>query len=372
MKTVSLLLILAISAFVSCSDILLERLSRRNAEKRRLADVAIEGTSGKLFEGSEINHFNGTFRFKDINTEKLKEMAKLPRKGLKATPNIECQFWAVVTTINPPTPAVERQATQPGWCLVVVGDKKGPFSYPLPKGNVTVSLDVPKQLEFSGESAFGKLLPFNHFGRKNLGFAYAIIHGAKAVFDFDDDNALISKRSQLGIPGYHHVVHTHEHEVGSHHLHSTHKGAPQTQTHMFSVETAGSDYNYSVLNPYPILGATTPNSWPRGYPLTLIKSTHFDHSKPLPLLKISIPSSTVGVMQYLANHDPDVDAIYRLTQPLPLDFPVRGHLPLVMPDRNSQGKQVFCPYNAQATIHNEIALWSLLLPITVHGRVSDI
>lgn len=29
-------------------------------------------------------------------------------------------------------------------------------------------------------------------------------------------------------------------------------------------------------------------------------------------------------------------------------------------------------YNAQATLHMYSALWSLMLPVTVHGRVSDI
>ena len=32
----------------------------------------------------------------------------------------------------------------------------------------------------------------------------------------------------------------------------------------------------------------------------------------------------------------------------------------------------YAPYNAQATLHMYPALWSLLLPVTVHGRVSDI
>ena len=35
-------------------------------------------------------------------------------------------------------------------------------------------------------------LPWNHFGRKNLGYLYAIQHGADVIFDFDDDNELIS------------------------------------------------------------------------------------------------------------------------------------------------------------------------------------
>lgn len=33
---------------------------------------------------------------------------------------------------------------------------------------------------------------------------------------------------------------------------------------------------------------------------------------------------------------------------------------------------LFAPYNAQATLHMHSALWTLLLPVTVHGRVSDI
>ena len=33
-------------------------------------------------------------------------------------------------------------------------------------------------------------LPWNHFGRKNIGYLYAISMGAKTIFDFDDDNML--------------------------------------------------------------------------------------------------------------------------------------------------------------------------------------
>jgi hypothetical protein len=33
-------------------------------------------------------------------------------------------------------------------------------------------------------------LPWNSFGRKNVGYLYAIAQGAKVIFDFDDDNIL--------------------------------------------------------------------------------------------------------------------------------------------------------------------------------------
>jgi hypothetical protein len=54
-----------------------------------------------------------------------------------------------------------------------------------------------------------------------------------------------------------------------------------------------------------------------------------------------------------------------MTQPLPFNFPDAKPPCLVPTDKLS-------PYNAQATLHFQNALWSLLLPITVHGRVADI
>lgn len=38
--------------------------------------------------------------------------------------------------------------------------------------------------------------PWRHFGRKNIGFLYAIEHGAEVIYDTDDDNRL----KQLEIP----------------------------------------------------------------------------------------------------------------------------------------------------------------------------
>ena len=34
------------------------------------------------------------------------------------------------------------------------------------------------------------LLNWNHFGRKNVGFLYAMHHGAEVIYDTDDDNIL--------------------------------------------------------------------------------------------------------------------------------------------------------------------------------------
>lgn len=328
-------------------------------QKRRLSEPGIEGTSGKLFEGKEINKFNGSVLFATVSEESLKALTKDGKTPFALLNSTKCSFWSVVTTINPPTDAVTRQSMLANWCMVVVGDRKGPHSYELPNATSwTVFLDAKQQEEFLGQHPLAQLLPWNHFGRKNVGFLFAILHGASAVYDFDDDNMLISPKGSILVPGNQHTSTPAENSADRPHR-------------LFHAEIPAS-YNFSVLNPYPLLGGTVSQSWPRGYPLDVIKATHFDHSNPLPMKKVAIPAENVGVIQYLANHDPDVDAIYRLTQPLPLDFPVRGRLPILMPEKNAMGSQVFCPYNAQTTLHMKSALWTLLLPVTVHGRVSDI
>ena len=35
-----------------------------------------------------------------------------------------------------------------------------------------------------------KNLPWQSFGRKNVGYLYAIANGAEVIYDFDDDNVL--------------------------------------------------------------------------------------------------------------------------------------------------------------------------------------
>jgi hypothetical protein len=49
-------------------------------------------------------------------------------------------------------------------------------------------LSSEDQKNFGNE--FVDSLPWYSFGRKNVGYIYAIAHGAKVIWDFDDDNFL--------------------------------------------------------------------------------------------------------------------------------------------------------------------------------------
>mmetsp|Transcript_15690 Transcript_15690/g.45301 ORF Transcript_15690/g.45301 Transcript_15690/m.45301 type:complete len:263 (-) Transcript_15690:301-1089(-) len=119
-----------------------------------------------------------------------------------------------------------------------------------------------------------------------------------------------------------------------------------------------------VFNPYPQMGGPLGDehpSWPRGIPLDLISiPCDFDVKKVKNPLEIN-----VGIIQSLANNEPDVDAIYRLTRGTPFDFDKKKEWIVL-------ANNFLAPYNAQATVVSGAALWSLFLPMTVHSRVTDI
>ena len=187
-------------------------------------------------------------------------------------------------------------------------------------------------------------LPWNHFGRKNIGLLFALHHGAKVIYDTDDDNEIQPSTSWT-------------------------EWLNQTEpvvSRFFDAPTgpAGSSNGVTTsINPYPYFGA--PDTWPRGIPL--------DDIRPLASEILTVtagPPKSLGVVQSLANHDPDVDAIYRLGPlPLPFHFAASPDVVVGLPPKSSSG---MAPYNAQATLHFHKAFWGMLLPVTVHGRVSDI
>ena len=56
--------------------------------------------------------------------------------------------------------------------------------------DTVVILNVTDQHSLAAKIPFLKMLPWNSFARKNVGYLYAIMHGARYVWDFDDDNII--------------------------------------------------------------------------------------------------------------------------------------------------------------------------------------
>jgi hypothetical protein len=241
------------------------------------------------------------------------------RKGvIAAVPQSRARNWAVVTTINPPTEAILGVAALPDWSVVVIGDVSTP-QYNTSNPNIHfLSADAQRQLA-APYADFAGLLPWKHFGRKNVGYLYAILQGAESVWDFDDDNALK--------PG---------------------KTPKLPLASVYQVEVLDPSA-CTAFNPYPRMGGPSavdpvvPPSWPRGFPLDLIRT-------PCPHRLVESNTSRVAVVQSLADHDPDVDAIYRMTRGVPFSFAGERKDTLMLP------KGSLAPWNAQVGYGAEVVL----------------
>lgn len=158
---------------------------------------------------------------------------------------------------------------------------------------------------------------------KNIGYLYAIERGAKVIYETDDDNILQGESIAL-LPEYATVAHY-------------------------------SDKKREV-NPYAYFGQ--PTVWSRGFPLSKILEPEF-------FADITKAEGHLLIQQGLADGDPDVDAIFRLTRGNIITFD-HDKEPIALP------AQVFCPFNSQNTVFYYDAFWALVLPITKTFRVCDI
>ena len=377
------------------------------------------GATGKAYRARRVRSYSGRLHFGG---------ERLPRYQPYATPNTSCARWCVFTTINPPTRAVKQCAALRGWCVVVVGDKKSPPAYELSKArNQTHVVYLGPAAQEALPYRIVKLLPWNHFGRKNIGYVYAVHHGARVVLDIDDDNELLPAATTHG--GLNPRLSLLGHKLG------VVRNETATPLHLKLVPAAaaaarGPATAPRVFNPYPhfrparegelarpddeadaAAAANRHPAWPRGFPLDSVldeatRPTPLPASKPgvarewaraqshhaaVPLAAsaaaaaaagrgaaagpvpggaspagLSSPAAlSIGALQLLADHDPDVDAIFRLSRRLPVAFGERRDV-LALP------AGVMAPMNAQALLVARAALWGLLLPVSVHGRVSDI
>jgi len=224
--------------------------------------------------------------------------------------------WIVITTVQLPTVAIEAISSlcTKGWSAVVVGDTKTPKGWTAP--NITY-LSVEDQYSLFGNIA--KLIPVRHYSRKNLGYLYAIRNGAELVLETDDDN----------IPG----------EQFGYGLRQTLLAQP--------IEGKG------WVNVYRYF--TDALIWPRGLSLTAVYS-----APPLG----NAAEFDCPVQQFLADGDPDVDAIYRLLYKDAIDF---NHRAPVVPQAGA-----WCPFNSQNTAFFKEAFPLLYLPCHVSFRMTDI
>jgi hypothetical protein len=227
--------------------------------------------------------------------------------------------WIVITSINRPTASVDVVSSlcKAGWSAVVVGDTKTPADWHSPGVDF---LSVDRQKEMFGE--FAELLPYRHYCRKNLGYLYAMQRGANLVIDTDDDN----------IP-YNNFGHGIDRKVAGRLL----AGPGWVNVYKWFID------NQQI--------------WPRGLPLDSIDSVGQMGATNQP---VDCP-----IQQFLADNDPDVDAIFRLTTRGQFFFR-KDDKPVVL-DRDC-----WVPFNSQNTVYFSDVFPLLYLPCFVSFRMTDI
>ena len=200
--------------------------------------------------------------------------------------------------------------------LIIVADLK--------TGNLQDLKSTEMTVEFQKEmkSNLSDQLPWNSYSRKNLGYLQALKSNSTWILETDDDN----------IP-------------------SNEFFSPDLDSGIFLAKNIG------WVNVYNYFGQ--PDVWQRGFPLNQIsRFTSVEVSENI------IAPEEVSIIQVLANGDPDVDAIFRLTRKLPIYF--MREKPLAI------GRNSISPFNSQATWWRREVAPLMYFPSHVSWRAADI
>lgn len=240
----------------------------------------------------------------------------------------------IITTIAPPNHVLQQYAEackQHGIEFIIAGDRKSPADFNLPGSDYW---SIERQLSSRYRSAHS--IPENHYARKNIAYLAAIAGGHRVIMETDDDNLPYEsfwKQSTQEVQGK-------------------------------MIVKKGWVNIFSLFSDEMI--------WPRGFPLEAILDQTpgarpaGQATIPDPLIEQTAGSVTYNcpIQQGLADDNPDVDAVFRLTRDLPLKF--RPGLSYIL------GKDSWCPFNSQNTVWFGEAFPLLYLPSKCSFRMTDI
>jgi hypothetical protein len=208
-------------------------------------------------------------------------------------------------------------ASAAGIPFFIAGDTKTPAGFSLPGSTY---LSIAEQTR--RYPALAALLPTKHYTRKNIAYLAAMEWGAQEIQETDDDNF-------------------------------------PRQTFWQSTTAAPMNVDAVVGTPWANVYRmfTDARIWPRGFPLEYALS-------PTPLISgrrlIDVPL----ILQGLADQNPDVDAVFRMTCDLPVSFKRRDPV-FLLPGS-------WCPFNSQNTLFNRAVFPLMYLPSYCSFRMTDI
>ena len=244
--------------------------------------------------------------------------------------------WIIINANNPPTDTIKNlEKIIENWKIVVIGNSKTINSnwdiFQNSTKLIYLSLKDQKKLRY-------KILNFlndDSSCRKNIGYLFAIQHGAKEIYEIDENL-----------------------EFSTNNL--TFFDTNINDTYI----CYGISENQKMINPYIHFGET--NIWPRGFSYKDImndynKTIRYTHSSKVKLEPL--------IYQGLINEIPDVDSLFLLTSGknnVNLNITFSKNPPLLYLPGN------YIPINSKNTKYLYEIFPFLMLPMTIDESISDI
>lgn len=229
--------------------------------------------------------------------------------------------FLVITSIasdqHPVLNSIAKECIDRDIDFIVIGDTKSPATFEL-RGCDFWDISRQQSLDFE----LAAITPVRHYSRKNIGYLLAMQRGADRIVETDDDN----------LPG------------------EAFWDLPTRTVEAYTIATKGWVNIYACFSDQLV--------WPRGLPLEYVQSagTSIAGTEKTPCF--------APIQQGLADDNPDVDAVFRLTRELPITFKQAGPFSL--------GKDTWCPFNSQNTVWFREAFPLMYLPSYCSFRMTDI
>lgn len=221
----------------------------------------------------------------------------------------------VVTTIHPPSQAIKDFSKMKDWNLISVGDLKTPKDW-----NVTGVEYLSPDDQDKLFPKFSKILNWNRYGRKNIGYLHAIKQKSEIIAEIDDDIA-------------------------------PYKSYPPTISKDKHIPVI---FGEKFVNIYQAFGSK--DTWPRGFPISMITTNKN--------IKTNTRTIYSPIQNSLLDQNGDFDAIYRLVSDKNVLYKKSGQYAL--------DKGVYCPFHSGNTFWYPEAYMLLYMPVFVNPHVEDI
>ncbi len=231
-------------------------------------------------------------------------------------------YSIVLTTINKPTLGVKKileMSRKLDFEVFIIGDKKTPNKFS--KSKSFFHVEGQQKLDFQ----ICQYLPYNSYSRKMIGYLLAAQTKKDFIKETDDDNIPYSNFFENStIP----------------------------------IKVRKFESQDKFINPLVLFSEQ--KIWPRGFPLDeILKKDNIRNIK-------NINFKNQFIEQNLADLDPDVDAIFRMTNSMKVRYFFDKKLPILIPISS------YAPFNSQCTTWPSNLLPLMYLPVTCSFRMTDI